>query len=1153
MKNDFVHLHVHSEYSLLDGACRISDLVDKAKSLKMNSLALTDHGNMFGTIKFYECAVEKGIKPIIGFETYVTPGSRLKKEGGKGDLYHVTLLAENNDGYRNLLKLATSAYLDGFYYKPRIDKEILNQHSDGIICLSGCMQSEINQHFLKGESEKAYESAAQYRDIFGVDNFYLELQDNNIEGQGDLVTKGIALGRELGLQTVVTNDVHYMTPEDAYAHDVLLCINTGKTLNESNRMRFTSNEFYFKTRKQMEENFRELPESLSNTVKISDRCNVELNFNEMHLPRFVIDEKSPCYKPGITNLEFLREICRSGAREIYQTISPEINERLEHELKVIEETGFVDYFLIVGDFIDFANRMRIPATGRGSGAGSLVAYVLGITNVDPIKYDLLFERFLNAERLSMPDLDIDFCAEGREKVIQYVRQKYGGDSNVAQIITFGRMKAKGVIRDVGRVMDIPLFVVDKVAKLIPPTLGISLKDALKQEPELKSLYEKEKQIKELFDISAKLEGLSRHASTHAAGVVVSDEPLTNYIPLAKNKDIVITQFDGETLVEKIGLLKADFLGVRKFTVIDKATKLIKATTGNDIDVSKIPIDDKKTYELLSQGEVKGVFQVETSSGFRDLLLKLKPDKFEDILPLVALYRPGPLQSGMVDTFINCRHGREEVSYLHPKLEPLLKETYGLIVYQEQVMRIANRLGGFSLNEADNLRKAMGKKKPEVMAKFKNQFIEGALERDISKEIAVKIFELMEHFAGYGFNKSHSAAYAMVCYQTAYLKANYPTQYMAAQMTCEKQNNDKIVDYMNECRRMGIEVLPPSINECYSDFTMIAENRISCGLGVIKNVGEKALESIVSARKMDGKFTSIFDFCERIDLRLVNKQVIESLIKAGCFSALPGHGAQFLEGIDTLLQQGSKLNRDRRMGQMTLFGNSDEDMGTEAYHHLPEIERWSEKELLKVEKEALGFYVTSHPLKRYEGIIKRHSNTSTGKLPELTDGAEIFLGGVLESIKITTTKKGAPIAYFAIEDAEGVVKCVLFKDDLEAQKEFLQTDEVVFIKGNVSFRDTEPSIRVKSVVLAKELEKSTKKKTSSDTTITLNYSQINDNLLYRLKEILQENRGEYSVFIEFEIPSREIVKIKTSHEYSVSLTDKVRTQLRDLVGDGCLVG
>ncbi|MDP6433162.1 MAG: DNA polymerase III subunit alpha, partial [Candidatus Scalindua sp.] len=752
MKSDFVHLHVHSDYSLLDGACRINDLVDKTKALNMKSLALTDHGNMFGAIGFYEYARQSGIKPILGFESYVAQESRFTKEAGKDgkqSIYHLTLLAENNEGYRNLLKLASSAYLEGFYYKPRIDKELLNEYSKGIIGLSGCMKSEINQNLLNNDYDKALNAAAQYKDIFGTDNFYLELQNNKIERQDELVNMAVRISQELGLKTVATNDIHYMEPDDYYAHDALLCINTGKSINDTKRMRMSTNEFYFKSQEQMEEIFKDMPEALMNTSLISDRCCVELDLDTMHLPRFHPKKDSICYKPGMTNKQLLRELCKHGALEIYKKLDDVINERLDHELSVIEKTNFVDYFLIVWDFIDFAKKEHIPAIARGSGAGSLVAFLLGITNIDPIKYDLLFERFLNSERLSMPDLDIDFCAEGRDKIIQYVRNRYGGDNNVAQIITFGTMKAKAVVRDVGRVMDIPLPVVNKVAKLIPPTLGITLEEALAQEPELRSMRDNEKQIQELFNISSKLEGLRRHASTHAAGVVVSDEPLTNYIPLAKNKDVVITQYDGETLVEKIGLLKADFLGVRKFTVIDKARQLIKATTGKEIDIDKIPMDDKKTYELLSRGDVKGVFQVETSRGFRDLLIKLKPDKFEYILPLVALYRPGPLQSGMVDTFINCRHGREEVSYLHPKLEPLLKETYGLMVYQEQVMRIANRLGGFTLNEADNLRKAMGKKKPEVMAKFKNQFIEGSVKNDIPKRIAKKIFELMEHFAGYG--------------------------------------------------------------------------------------------------------------------------------------------------------------------------------------------------------------------------------------------------------------------------------------------------------------------------------------------------------------------------------------------------------------------
>ncbi len=1147
MKNDFVHLHVHSEYSLLDGACRISELVSRAKALKMKSMALTDHGNMFGAIKFYECAREKGIKPIIGFETYVAPESRFKKDGGKEHIYHLTLLAENNAGYKNLLKLTTSSYLEGFYYKPRVDKEILNEYSKGIICLSGCMKSEINQHLTNGNYDKALESASQYKDIFGVDNYFVELQDNKIEGQDKLVNMAVRISQDLGLNTVVTNDVHYMNPEDSFAHDALLCINTGKLLQDTKRMRFCTNEFYFKTQKQMKEIFRDMPEALMNTLIISDRCCVELSLDEMHLPKFIPRKDSCCYKPGITNSQFLRELCRYGALKIYKNIDKTIDERLEHELKVIEETGFVDYFLIVWDFIDFAKRHHIPATGRGSGAGSLVAYVLGITNIDPIKYDLLFERFLNSERISMPDLDIDFCAEGREKVIQYVRERYGGDNNVAQIITFGTMKAKAVIRDVGRVMNIPLSVVNKVAKLIPSTLGVTLQEALEQEPELKTLYENEKQIREVFDVSSKLEGLCRHVSTHAAGVVISDESLTNYIPLAKNRDIVITQFDDVTLVEKIGLLKADFLGVRKLTVIDKAIKLIKSTKGNELNIDDIPLNDKNTYKLLSRGDVKGVFQVETSRGFRDLLRRLKPEKFEDILPLVALYRPGPLQSGMVDSFINCRHGKKEITYLHPKLETILKETYGLIVYQEQVMRIANKLGGFTLNEADNLRKAMGKKKPEVMARFKNQFINGAVQNNIPKEIAERIFELMEYFAGYGFNKSHSAAYALICYQTAYLKANYPTQYMAAQMTCEKQNNVKIVGYMNECHRMGIELLSPCVNESYSDFTIVSGKKITFGLGAIKNVGEKAIESIISTRKREGKFSSILDFFKRVDLRLVNKQVIESLIKPGCFDALPGHRAQLFEGIDVLLQVGAQANKDLRMGQMGLFKTQEKIIDSK----LPDTERWSEKQVLKAEKESLGFYVSSHPLKRFKKIIERYSSTSTENLQEMTEGEEVLIGGIIDNIKRTTTKKGDPIAYFTIEDMEGVVKCVLFKNELTTLKNLLHDEEVVFIKGRVSFRDTEPSIRVTEIFLAKEIDKIIGDRSSKNAIIKLKYSQINDDLLLRLKEVLLANKGPCSVFIEFRMPDNEFIKIKTSQKYSVSLTENVYNEVENLIGDGCL--
>mgnify|MGYP000268255437 FL=1 len=1152
MKNNFVHLHVHSDFSLLDGSCRVNDLVDKTKSLNMKSLALTDHGNMFGAIGFYEYARQNDIKPILGFESYIAEGSRFTKEGRKQQIYHMTLLAENHEGYRNLLKLASSSYLEGFYYKPRIDKELLNEHSKGIISLSGCMKSEINQNLLNNDYKKALSAASQYKDIFGTDNFYLELQNNKIERQDELVNEALKISQDLGLKTVATNDIHYLDPDDYYAHDALLCINTGKSIHDVKRMRLSTNEFYFKSQEQMEKTFGDLPEAIMNTSLIADRCSVELDLNTMHLPRFHPREDSLCYKPGMTNKQHLRKLCEHGAIELYENIDKVVTDRLDHELSVIEETNFVDYFLIVWDFIDFARKEQIPAIARGSGAGSLVAYLLGISNVDPIKYDLLFERFLNAERLSMPDLDIDFCAEGRDKVIQYVRKRYGGDNNVAQIITFGTMKAKAVVRDVGRVMDIPLPIVGKVAKLIPPALGITLKEALEQEPELKTMYDNDPQIQELFNISTKLEGLRRHASTHAAGVVVSDEPLTNYIPLAKNKDIVITQFDGETLVEKIGLLKADFLGVRKFSVIDKARQLIKATTGTVIDIDKLPLDDKKTYDLLSRGDVKGVFQVETSRGFKDLLMKLKPDKFEDVLPLVALYRPGPLGSGMVDTFINCKHGRETVKYLHPKLEPLLKETYGLIVYQEQVMRIANRLGGFTLNEADNLRKAMGKKKPEVMEKFKAQFLNGAKENEIPKNVAEKIFELMEYFAGYGFNKSHSAAYAMVCYQTAYLKANYPTQYMAAQMTCEKQNNLKIVDYMHECNRMGIELLPPCVNESYSDFTIVSDQQVRFGLGAIKNVGEKAIESIIAAREKDGEFTTIFDFCERVDLRLVNKQVMESLIKSGCFDSLPGYRSQFFEGIDTLLKVGAKSNKDRRMGQMSLFGAQENTVDLNAFHSLPETEKWSEKQLLKAEKEALGLYVSSHPLKRYKDAIEHYSDTTSGGLSEKPEDAEVLIGGIVDSVNRTTTKKGKPIAYFTVEDMEGIAKCVIFSTKLTSLNDKLHPDEVVFVKGKVGFRDTEASIRVTEIITPEEIEKKIENKPPKNAIIRLKYSQINDDILSGLKEILSANKGPCPVFIKFEIPGNKSVTIKTSEGYSVSLNEKVFNGIRNLIGEGCLV-
>ncbi|MEE9200907.1 MAG: DNA polymerase III subunit alpha, partial [Candidatus Brocadiales bacterium] len=872
MSTGFVHLHVHSEYSLLDGACRIDHLIKRAKDLGMGAVALTDHGNMYGAIEFYNKARQAGLRPIVGYEAYIAPGDHLEKNPkSKETLFHLTLLVKNRTGYQNLLKLATSAYLEGFYYKPRLDKELLKDHSDGLIALSGCMKSEINHNLLKDCREDAERAAAVYRDIFGKENFFIEAQNNGMPEQKKLLEGAIGIGKKLDIPLVATNDIHYMLEEDHEAHDVLLCINTGKMVDDPNRMRFATKEFYFKSQEEMLERFGVAPEAVENTMAVAEQCNLELELGKLHLPKFHPPE-------GMTNSRYLRSLCEKGAVERYGAIGDNVQKRLDHELEVIEKTGFVDYFLIVWDFVNFAHKNHIMTSGRGSGAGSLVAYVLKITNVDPLEHDLLFERFLNAERVSMPDLDVDFCAEGRDRVIDYARNKYGGDQHVAQIITFGTMKAKAAIRDVGRVMNIPFTEVDRVAKLIPFIPGVTLAQALEQEPELEKLYSSDEKIRHLFDISSRLEGLARHASVHAAGVVISEEPLSSYVPLAKNGSVVTTQFDDVTLVEQIGLLKVDFLGVRKFTVIDKALQLIKETTGEDVDLARLPMQDKKTFELLSRGDVKGVFQVETSRGFKELLGKLKPDKFTDIMSMMALYRPGPLQSGMVDSFINCRRGREQPNYLHPSLEPFLKETYGIILYQEQVMRIANKLGDFTLNEADNLRKAMGKKQPEVMKRYRNQFVDGAVKNKIPRQAAVEIFDLMEYFAGYGFNKSHSAAYAVITCQTAYLKANYPTQYMTALMSCEKQNTDKIVGYIEDCRRMGIEVSPPCINESHENFTMIAEGKIRFGLGAIKNVGSKAVESVLKSRDKDGRFTCRHDFYQRIDSRLVNRQVMESLIK-----------------------------------------------------------------------------------------------------------------------------------------------------------------------------------------------------------------------------------------------------------------------------------
>jgi DNA polymerase-3 subunit alpha len=1161
---DFAHLHVHSEYSLLDGACRTVELIKRAKELGMGALALTDHGNLYGVIEFYTKAKEGGVRPILGYETYVAPTSRLNRDPGqKETLYHLTLLAKDITGYQNLLKLSTAAYLEGFYYKPRVDKELLSQYSQGLIALSGCMKSELNFNLNKGLKDEALRTASTYREIFGKENFYIELQDNAIPAQKGLVQGAVEIGRRLDIPLVATNDVHYLAREDAEAHDILLCINTGKPVDDPDRLRFATQEFYFKSPVEMYSLFREIPEALTNTIAIAQRCNLELTFGKLHLPKFHPPE-------GKTNSQFLRELCERGAREEYGELNETIQKRLEHELKAIEQMGLVDYFLIVWDFVNFAHRNGILTSGRGSGAGSLVAYTLKITNVDPLRYDLLFERFLNSERVTMPDLDVDFCAEGREKVIEYARQKYGGDQHVAQIITFGTMKAKAVVRDVGRVLGLPLAEVDKVAKLIPFTPGIILAQALEQTPELASLYKGDQRMKRLFDISSKLEGLCRHASVHAAGVVIADEPLTHYVPLAKNGDVVTTQYDDVTLVEQIGLLKADFLGVRKFTVIDKTLKLIKETTGKDVDLSQIPLNDKATYQLLSRGDVQGVFQVETSRGIKELLKRLQPEEFTDIINLIALYRPGPLQSGMVDSFIECRHGKARPTYLHPSLEPLLKETYGIILYQEQVMRIANVLGGFTLNQADNLRKAMGKKKPEVMARYRDQFIQGTIKNNIPERTAQEIFSLMEHFAGYGFNKSHSAAYAVVTYQTAYLKANYLTQYMTALMSCEKQNTDKIVSYIEDCRRMDIEVLPPCINESQADFTMVAggsatpeKGKIRFGLGAIKNVGEKAIASILKARQEGSKFICRHDFYKRVDSRLVNKQVVESLVKAGAFDSLPGRREEHLKAIGSDMEMAEKERTQHSKGQMGLFGTNHQCRTRNAelrinnpqsairnpqsscpacgaWQGVPDLkpeEIWDEKRRLQEEKSVLGFYVSSHPLIKLKQFLAEEAPT-TASLSETNEGEEVTLAVVLTEIKKTTTRSGDPMAILLLEDLEGQAEGLVFKKELTQNEALLKKDEVVQLRGRVIFRNGRPSLKVSEV---SPLE---------GAIITIDPTRHTDQTLTHLRDLFSTHPGHCPVLLEI-LEKDQKVRVKVNKRFFVTVDKNFQLAVEDLLGSGYL--
>lgn len=1115
----FVHLHVHTQYSLLDGAGKIKDLVAKAKELGMPALAITDHGSMYGVIEFYKECKKQGIKPIIGCEVYLTLGSRFSKDGKKDEnIYHLVLLAKDNQGYKNLMKLVTKGYTEGFYYKPRIDMELLKSYSEGLICLTGCLGGVIPQFLLQNDYERAKEHAEELVKIFGRENFYLEIQDHGLIEQKEVNTKLVRLGKELNIPLVVTNDIHYITREDSYSHDVLLCIQTSKTIDEEDRMKFPNDEFYLKSREELEHLFFHLKEALDNTVTIAEKCHVEFDFNTTHLPQYPVPE-------GETVDSYLEKLCLQGLTLRYQEITPMIKDRLTMELNVIKKMGYSGYFLIVWDFIRFAKENNIlVGPGRGSAAGSLVAYSLGITNIDPLKYDLLFERFLNPERVTMPDIDIDFCYERREEVINYVVEKYGEDK-VAQIITFGTMAARAVVRDVGRAMGIPYSDVDKIAKLIPMELNMTIEKALQMEPMLKQLYEEDSTIKELIDISLSLEGMPRHCSTHAAGVVISKEPLVEYVPLQVVDNKAVTQFPMGTL-EELGLLKMDFLGLRTLTIINNTVQIIKKTKGINIDMDKLSYDDPKTYKLLSEGKTLGVFQLE-SSGMRSVLKELKPTKFEEIIAVVALYRPGPMEQ--IPNFIKSKHGEIPITYPHEKLEDILKETYGIMVYQEQIMRVASELAGFTLGQSDILRRAIGKKKGDVLAQQRKLFIEGCLNNGLDSGTAEKIYDLIVKFADYGFNKSHAAAYAVLAYQTAYLKANFPTEFLAALLTGVMGSTDKVALYIDDCKSLGIEVLPPDVNESLKNFTVVDQNKIRFGLLAVKNVGEGVIDDIIEEREKNGIFKSIEDFVSRVPN--ANRRVLESLIKAGACDNLNPNRAQLLSCLDLILNFCEGERKQRESGQLSLFemlGDTGDSLV------LPNIPQYTTKEKLALEKEALGLYITGHPLNDYLFIYEK-GVINTLDLKEGEDNQKVKVAGIVSGYKKIFTRSGKPMAFVELEDMYGIVEVVVFTDQFLKHLPKLSLDEPIVVFGRISLKEEEePKVVCQEIFSIEEFLSLGGIDLSQKLFIRLNYDE---GLITKLNLLLQSAKGKNEVFFYLEDKGK-VIKALTKVEITPILVEAI---------------
>jgi DNA polymerase III subunit alpha len=1121
--------------------------MELAAERKMPAVAVTDHGNLFGAVKFYEAARKRGIKPIIGCEVYVAGTNRFDRSPDADRPYHFVLLCQNERGYQNLVKLVSAAYTEGYYYKPRIDKDLLSRHSEGLIALSACLRGEVAVALSAGRYEAALQSAHDLEEIFGKGNFFLEIQDQGLPEEHKINPHLVRLSRETGIPLVATNDCHYLTRDDARAQEVLVAIQTGKTLSDPNRMKFPTDQFYFKTCEEMSAVFSEIPDAVTRTLEIAERCNVQLDQKEHVFPHFEVP-------PGESLDSFFERVTRAGFAKRLERLErlraegrlrhalEAYNDRLELELELIKKMNYSGYFLIVWDFIRYAREQCIPVgPGRGSAAGSLVSYALRITDVDPLQHDLLFERFLNPERISFPDIDIDFCMRRRGEVINYVTEKYGRE-NVSQIITFGTMGAKAVIRDAGRVMDMPFAEVDKIAKLVPAVLNITLVDAQKQSAELRQLKAQDQRVADLLAIAERLEGFARHASTHAAGVVISPQPLQEIVPLYKSsKDEITTQYAMDDL-EKIGLLKMDFLGLTTLTVLDDCLKLIEGTRGEKLDLDVLPKDDAEAYELLSKGLTAGIFQFE-SRGMTEILRRVKPSRLADLTALNALYRPGPIQGGMIDDFIARKMGKKRVTYDLPHLKEILDETYGVIVYQEQVMQIAAAVAGFSLGEADVLRRAMGKKKHEVMAAMREKFLAGAKVRNVPAAKAEKLFDLMAQFAGYGFNKSHSAAYALVAYHTAYLKTHYSVEFMAALLTSEIGNPDKMTHYLNECRDMGIDILPPDINSSERMFTP-SNGQIRFGLTAIKNVGDAAIVSVVEARNKLGRFDNLFQFCEHVDLRLLNKRVIESLIKAGAADSMGARRAQLLAVLDRAMEWGQRQQRIAESGQHGLFGGG-ADTAIAAPSELPDVPELSEAERLAGEKELLGFYVTGHPLEKYMPQLRELTESNTSVIDEMQNESPITLGGILTNLRIRPSKKGKLWGAATLEDLRGTVDLLVFPQTLEKIQSVLKPDAPLLIKGKIR---QDENARGKVVVSeAKPLDAVVNGR-KPPLHIRIDPAKISNRLLEELDSMLRSYPGHNPVLFELEKPGDFRVVMRSQDPSVVDVTEALLAGLRGLLGE-----